>query len=508
MSRLLERLSSTGLRWRVAGMSALVILACLGIAFVAVYNGTGSQLRGQTDRQIASAAHSLTLALRDSHARSPSTLTSAASRYVSSRPFSSSSTLLFVTVPGAGTATNRPELFLAERPDNGESAARQAGENRLAARLRVARPGYSTLPLHDVGNLRLLVRAVALRLVGGRALSATIGVGQPLEPVSQAQRGVARAFVLAAVLAGLAALLGGYLVGSRASRPLRRIARIAERVDAGDLHPRIHSTPATPREVRVLADAFDHMLDRLTDAFASQREFVADASHELRTPLTVIRGQIEVLCENPNPSVQDVSRVERLLQAEVQRVDRLVEDLLLLAELEQTDLIQREWIDLRVLLAELRESTMLLGERRFSFDEAPDGALYADPNRLTQALRNLLTNAIKQTTPGDGRVQLRVERRPGNRVAFIVEDDGPGIPAEQHEHVFDRFHRIDPARDRASGGAGLGLAIVQAIAKAHDGSVQAGAASIGGARFELELPGLATSRVQPLPSRSSRSSPV
>ena len=114
------------------------------------------------------------------------------------------------------------------------------------------------------------------------------------------------------------------------------MAAVAARVDAGDLHPRIHDPGGQAQEVRVLTDSFNHMLDRLTDAFARQRAFVADASHELRTPLTVIRGQLEVLAAQQAPSPEEIRRVEALVQAEIARISRLVDDLLLLAKSEQT----------------------------------------------------------------------------------------------------------------------------------------------------------------------------
>jgi signal transduction histidine kinase len=130
----------------------------------------------------------------------------------------------------------------------------------------------------------------------------------------------------------------------------------------------------------------------------------------------------------------------------------------------------------------------LLARRRFELGRVPQGTLRADPDRLAQALRNLVANAIEHTLAREGLVRLRIART-GERVAFIVEDDGPGIPADQRERVFDRFQRTDSARDRASGGTGLGLAIVRAIAEAHGGRVAAGPSREGGARMELELPG-------------------
>jgi signal transduction histidine kinase len=232
------------------------------------------------------------------------------------------------------------------------------------------------------------------------------------------------------------------------------------------------------------------MLDRLTDAFAGQRAFVADASHELRTPLTVIRGQLEVLAGQRHPSEEEVRRVERLVQAEVARITRLVDDLLLLAKSEQPQFLRAESVALEPFVRDLWEGIALLDQqRRFELGEVPVGVLFADPDRLAQALRNLVGNAIEHTEPGSGLVRLDVQCAEEGRLRFVVQDDGPGIPADQRERVFDRFHRTDAARDRASGGTGLGLAIVRAIAEAHGGRVRAGAGVAGGARLELELPG-------------------
>ncbi len=486
----LRRRAPTGLRWRLAGWVTLVVLLCTAIVFVAVYRGTGTQLRHQIDQEIAGDASELAHNLALAKARTPRRLSEAATRYVRDQPFSASSTLLFALIPGERPSTNRPELFGHPAPEDGETPAQQQQENRLSARLLTSPAGYTTLALPDVGNLRLLKRSV--RVPAG--LSVTIGVGEPLAPVAHAQRGVARAFILAGLLALAGALLASYLIGSRVSRPLRRMAAVAARVDAGDLYPRIHDPGGQGDEVKVLADAFNHMLDRLTDAFAGQRAFVADASHELRTPLTVIRGQLEVLASQRDPSGEEVRRVERLVQAEVARIGRLVDDLLLLAKTEQTEFLRIESIDLPVYVRELWDGVSLLASRRFELGPVAPGTLRADPDRLAQALRNLITNAIDHTAAERGLVRMRVEARYGERVRFVVEDDGPGIPAQQRERVFHRFHRTDAARDRASGGTGLGLAIVRAIADAHGGSISAGESPEGGARIELELPGLAPAR--------------
>ncbi len=480
-----ERRATLGLRWRLAGWVTLVVLICTGITFVAVYRGTASQLRGQIDSEISGDARELAHTLAMTRPRTPAAVHDAADRYVRDQSFATGSTVLLAIVPRAGLSTNRPELFSKDAPDNGESAGEQGKENRLSGQLVQAPTGYSTLALPDVGELRLLKRTV--RMPGGTDV--TVGVGESLAVVSHAQAGVARAFILAGVLALAGALLASYLIGSRVSRPLRRMATVAARVDAGDLHPRIHDRGGQGHEVRVLTDAFNHMLDRLTDAFAGQRAFVADASHELRTPLTVIRGQLEVLAAQPNPTGSEVRRVEHLVQAEIARIGRLVDDLLLLTRSEQTQFLRIESIDLPVFVQELWDGTSLLAERHFELGQVPDGTLRADPDRLAQALRNLVGNAIEHTGDGTGLVRMHVQTLAGGHIRFVVEDDGPGIPEAQREQVFDRFHRTDAARDRASGGTGLGLAIVRAIATAHGGSVRAGSSPEGGARIELELAG-------------------
>jgi two-component system, OmpR family, sensor kinase len=481
----LRRVAPAGLRWRLAGWFALVTLLCTALVFVAVYRGTGTQLRRQIDSEIAGDAAELSHNLMAGNARTARQLSAAATRYIGDQPFSASSTLLFVLIPGVPPSTNRPELFGDPPPDDGETVAEQDQENRLSAHLLTASDSYNTLALPDVGDLRVLKRRV--RVAGG--LSVTVGVGEPLGSVVRAQRGVARAFILAGLLALAGALLASYLIGTRLSRPLRAMAAVAAHVNAGDLNPRIHDTAGQSAEVAVLAAAFNHMLDRLTDAFAGQRAFVADASHELRTPLTVIRGQLEVLASQPDPPGEEVRRVESLVQAEIARISRLVDDLLLLAKTEQIEFLRVESIDLPVYVGELWDGMSLLASRRFELGEVPRGTLRADPDRLAQALRNLVGNAIDHTAPEHGLVRMRVRALAGERISFLVEDDGLGIPPDQRERVFNRFHRTDTARDRASGGTGLGLAIVRAIADAHRGSVTAGESPEGGACFVLELPG-------------------
>jgi two-component system, OmpR family, sensor kinase len=238
----------------------------------------------------------------------------------------------------------------------------------------------------------------------------------------------------------------------------------------------------------VLAESFNHMLDRVAQAFSTQKDFIADASHELRTPLTVIAGQLEVLAAQPNPEPEEIQRVQRLVAAEIARTSRLVDDMLLLSRSERSDFLVRQQVELPRFLADLWAGVSIGVERRFELAEVPPVVLEADPDRLAQALRNLIGNAIEHTGPHDGLVRLEVNLLPSGWVRFSVLDNGPGIDPAQRDQVFERFHRTDKSRTRATGGAGLGLAIVQAIAEAHGGRVRAGEAPSGGAKLELELP--------------------
>jgi len=482
--RATSRLLPAGLRWRLMAWVAGVMLVSAAAVFVVVYRDTGSQISGQINRDITGDVGQLAQALRPLDEETPAGIAALATRYVRAQPYTASSTLLFVLVPGAPTASNHPEVF-GGAPEAGENSAEQGKENQASSLLLVPHLGYWAPHVPDVGRMRILERAVQLG-----SLRVVVGAGEPLALVERAQHGVARAFVLAGAIVLVLALVASYLAGAWVSAPLRRMATVAARVDAGDLDPRMEISGGRADEVRVLAESFNHMLDRLAEAFSSQREFIADASHELRTPLTVIRGQLEVLAVQNNPSESEVRRVERLVQAEISRISRLVDDLLVLTQAERIDFLRSEPVDLRSFVAELWDGLSLTAERRFDLGPVPDGLLHADPDRLAQALRNLARNAIEHTAEGTGLVRLEVERVAPDRIRFAVIDDGPGIPAAERERIFERFHRVDAARSRESGGAGLGLAIVRAIAEAHGGQVHAADRRDGsGARLELILPG-------------------
>jgi signal transduction histidine kinase len=480
-----QALLPAGLRWRLTAWVAAVLIASVAVIFVLVYERTGSVLRGQIDHDIAADTRQLARAVGSLAGHDRSQIAAGLSRYLEAQPYTANSTLLFGLISGRSAVSNHPEVFSSAPREERESAAEQQLETAAARRLLVPRTGYWTIEVPDVGKMRIHERAV-----GRGAARVTVGAGEPLVTVSRAQRGVAKSFVLAGGITLALALIASYLAGARVSAPLRRMAAVAARVDAGELGPRMKVTGRRGDELRVMAEAFNQMLDRLADAFASQREFVADASHELRTPLTVIRGQLEVLAATRAPSAREIRRVEQLVGAEIGRINRLVDDLLLLAQAEQTDFLRPDTIELGAFVAELWDGISLTASRDFQLAPVPRVTLRADPDRLAQAIRNLARNAIEHTAADAGLVRLEVERLAGDRIRFAVIDDGPGVPVSERERIFERFHRTDEGRARSAGGAGLGLAIVRAIAEAHGGYARAVDANGAGARVELVLRGL------------------
>jgi two-component system OmpR family sensor kinase len=223
-----------------------------------------------------------------------------------------------------------------------------------------------------------------------------------------------------------------------------------------------------------------HLLD---EAFSRQRQFVSDASHELRTPLTAIRGQLEVLARQERPGEAEVRRVAKVALTETERIERLVEDLLTLARIDEEAPLRPARIALGPYLGRFAEA----GPGGVTLGTVPQGTLPADPERLTQVVRNLVANARRYAGPG-GRVELSAVAD-GERLTVRVDDDGPGVPPAERERVFDRFQRSEASRDRGTGGSGLGLAIARSIVELHGGRIWIEDSPLGGARVAFELTG-------------------
>src|SRR5829696_224253 len=355
----------------------------------------------------------------------------------------------------------------------------------LGARQRDRRP-------FTVGSVTGDTEWRALASPARHDLDATVVVATP---TTEVERSLDRLVLIeAAAVAGLLVALaaGSWLILRRGLSPLERMAATARSISAGNLHERV-DTPDTDRrtEVGALGSAFNTMLDDLEAAFAERdaterrlRQFLADASHELRTPLTSIHGFAELFRLGPDAKV-DMPVILRRIEEESDRMKDLVEDLLLLARLDQTRPVGREAVDLAVLAADACSDAVALDHERPVTLEAPDPVVVrGERDHLRQAVANLVSNAV-QHTPAGTPVEVAARPEDGEAV-LVVRDHGPGLPPGADEHVFDRFWRADSAR--VGPGSGLGLSIVAAIAAEHGGRVTAENAPGGGAQFTLRLP--------------------
>jgi len=287
----------------------------------------------------------------------------------------------------------------------------------------------------------------------------------------------------AAVLAALAAL--GAWVVRLGLRPLREIELTAAAITAGDLSHRVDH-PDARTEVGRVGSALNEMLDRIEASDRRLRRFVADASHELRTPLAAVRAYAELFGRGAASRPGDLERSLSGISREAERMSLLVEDLLLLARLDEGRPLARDEVSLDRVVEEAADAARVLDPKRPLELEVEPATVVGDADRLRQVVDNLLSN-VRSHTPPEAPVRVSLERRDG-RAVLSVADSGPGMSEEQAARVFERFWRSDESRSRASGGVGLGLSIVAAVAAAHGGRASARSAPGEGATFVVELP--------------------
>ncbi|UUU34505.1 ATP-binding protein [Streptomyces sp. CA-210063] len=300
-------------------------------------------------------------------------------------------------------------------------------------------------------------------------------------PASEKER-ANEVFRVLLAISGVALLMTtgiAWVVAGRILKPVRLVRSAAAQLTEQDLTRRI---PVHGRDdVAALAETFNAMLDRLERAFAAQREFVDDAGHELRTPITIVRGHLELMSDDPAEREETV----RLVTDELDRMSRIVEDLLLLAKAERPDFVSPEPVQLAELTADVYVKARTLGERDWQLAEVADREAELDPQRITQAMVQLAQNAVQHTTTGQTiRIGSRAE---GSSVELYVVDSGPGVQPQDTEVIFERFRRGTARRGTRGSGAGLGLSIVRAIAEAHGGRVRLHDTEGGGATFVLTL---------------------
>ncbi len=335
----------------------------------------------------------------------------------------------------------------------------------------------------------LRYRAAAFSMPGERVLVIAV----PLREVDQ----TLQRLILVEVLVGAGVILGlialGWVVIRLGLRPLARMGRVASEIAHGDLTRRV--TPDNQRtEVGRLGSSLNEMLVQIEQAFADRgesedrlRRFLSDASHELRTPLASIRGYAELYRLGAANEPEELARAMARIESEATRLGVLVENLLLLARLDEMPEMRLVPVDLCELAEHAAQDTRAVAPQR-EVRLTANGALrvLADPEQLRQVLANLTRNAVIHT-PAETAIDISL-RREDDRAVLEVRDHGPGLPADAGNRVFDRFWRTDGGRSRGRGGSGLGLAIVKAIVQAHHGEVNASNAPDGGAVFRVTLP--------------------
>ncbi len=315
----------------------------------------------------------------------------------------------------------------------------------------------------------------------------------PLDDVTAATSSLVRTLAIAG--AGVL-LVGGaatWWAVDRSMRPIGEMVGTAEAIAAGDLTRRVpDSDPKT--ELGRLGASLNEMLAHIEEAVTNEREgrerlrrFVADASHELRTPVTAIRGYGELRRKGGLDTPEAENRAWSRIESESSRMGSLIEDLVTLARLGQSQPLSIETIDLTQIAKDAAADHAAIDPERPIEVDAPDPVLLrGDEEKLHQVVSSLLAN-VRIHTPSGTLVRLQIKDE-GDWATLTVVDDGPGIPRHAMDHVFDRFYRADPSRSRRSGGSGLGLSIVQAIVEAHGGVVDASNDAGGGARFSVRLP--------------------
>ena len=337
-----------------------------------------------------------------------------------------------------------------------------------------------------VGGRKMLLTSHTLVLPGG--VSFLIETGAPMDGVqADLKHWLLFLSVMLPVLLGIA-VAGGFVLVKRALLPVDQIAASAQRISSQNLSERL-PVAQTGDELERLSIALNRMIERLDTAFRYSRRFVADASHELRTPLTVLHGELESLVQQPEFSSEWRERAGSALE-EVERLTHIVEGLFAISRLDAGE-ATAEWVplDLAQLTAATAEQMSLLAEDKeikLTCEAVIGVWVEGDRARLKQIVVNLLDNAIKYT-PRGGAISLKVARSDG-KALLEVADNGIGIPAEALPRVFDRFFRVDEARSRDQGGAGLGLSIVKSICLAHHGRVEVNSEPGRGSRFSVELP--------------------
>jgi heavy metal sensor kinase len=321
----------------------------------------------------------------------------------------------------------------------------------------------------------------------------SLGYAAVAEPLSVLEDGLSelrRDLFAGVLLVLLLASAGGYFLARKSLAPIASMNSQTQRISAENLSARLDVTNSRD-ELGRLATTINDLLARLENAFKEQQRFIADASHELRTPLAVLRGETEVALGKTR-TLDEYQQSLSLIQDEAERLSRIVEDLFILARqpINTRAALNKERVSLNEAVRDCARAAQVLafrkGVRLKVENDSPSIDLNGDEDLIKRMLLNLLDNAVKYT-PAGGEISLALMRQNGN-AEIVVRDTGVGIPAEAQPRVFDRFYRVDKARARTMGGAGLGLSIAQWIVEVHGGSINLSSTPGHGSTFTIVLP--------------------
>ncbi len=355
-----------------------------------------------------------------------------------------------------------------------------------AARRRAALAGTPQLFQVDLGDSEAPYRLMATG-VQHRQNVRVLVVAVSLQGESEAVGKILLLLLIAGPIALAIAALAAWWLVRNALQPVDRMRRKAERIGIDQLHERL-AAPNPSDEVGQLAATLNAMLDRLEAGVTAKRQLIADASHELRTPLAAMRAELDVSLRQGHHSAAARTALESV-RAEVDQMTRTVNNLLTLARADEgrLQLMQSEF-DLRTAADAAARSLQPLADAKHLrlVVTGPECLTEGDPDRIRQAIMNLIENAI-EFTPADGQVTVSSWRE-SEEIGITVADTGAGIPPEERDRVFDRFYRVDPSRSRQSGGSGLGLAICFEIAAAHGGRVWLDSENGQGSAFSIAFP--------------------
>lgn len=344
-----------------------------------------------------------------------------------------------------------------------------------------------TITTQQGRNHRIAVRRVTIPPANTPYI---ILASQPLRLVEAELESLREILYFAAPIVLLIAGFGGWFLARQGLAPVTAMARSAREIGAGSLDRQLPVVNARD-ELGQLATTFNDLLARLNAAFEEQRRFMADASHELRNPLSVMSTAAGVTLKKAHRAEEEYREALHIVAEQTRRLARIVNDMFMLARADAGQYpLRKRTLYLDDLLEEVARAGTVLGTDRSAsvkVTNLPEAVFHGDEDLLRQMLLNLVDNAVK-FTPTDGTVVLSLERNENNYL-LSVADSGPGIPAEERQHIFERFYRADRKRLRVSDdGAGLGLAISRWIARAHDGDIELGDSGTNGTKFIVRLP--------------------